>query len=55
MVTWLIIFGIIALIAAVLGFVVLAELAATIFQILFFVFLVLLLASLLFGRRIWRR
>ncbi len=44
-------FLIIALIAAVLGFGVIAGTAAAIAKILFMVFLVLFIVSLLFGRR----
>ena len=46
MLSWAVTFLIIALVAAVLGFGVLAGVAAQIAQILFFVFLVLLLVSL---------
>ena len=46
MLQWAVTFLVIALIAAVLGFGVLAGLAATIAQVLFFVFLLLLIVSL---------
>ena len=51
MLSWAITFLIIALIAAVLGFGVIAGTAAYIAKILFFVFLVLFIISLISGRR----
>ena len=51
MARWAIIFFVIALIAAVFGFGGIAGEAAWIAQILLFVFLVLAVVSLLFGRR----
>lgn len=51
MLRWAVIFLIIALVAAVLGFGVLAETAGTIAQILFVIFLILFLVSLVMGRR----
>jgi len=52
MLSWAIMFLIVALIAAVFGFGGIAEGASTIAQILFFVFLVLFVVSLLMGRRV---
>lgn len=51
MLSWALLFAIIALIAAVLGFGVVAGTAALIARICFFVFLVLFVISLLSGRR----
>ena len=51
MLSWAITFLIIALIAAVLGFGVLAGTAMEIAKILFFVFLVLFIVSFFMGRR----
>ncbi|MEA3213750.1 MAG: hypothetical protein QOE70_6807 [Chthoniobacter sp.] len=51
MLSWALTFLIIALIAAVLGFGVIAGTAASIAKILFFVFLVLFALSFLVGRR----
>jgi uncharacterized membrane protein YtjA (UPF0391 family) len=51
MLSWALTFLIIALIAAVLGFGVVAGTAASIAKILFLVFLVLFIISLLTGRR----
>jgi uncharacterized membrane protein YtjA (UPF0391 family) len=51
MLSWAISFLVIALIAAVLGFGVLAGTAMEIAKVLFFVFIVLFLASLFVGRR----
>jgi len=50
MLSWSILFLIIAVVAAVLGFGVIAGTAATLAKILFFVFLVLFVISLLTGR-----
>ena len=49
MLSWALTFLVIALIAAALGFGTLAGTAANIAQILFFVFLVLFVVSLIFG------
>ena len=54
MLRWVITFLIIALIAAVLGFSDIAGDAAYIAKILFFIFLVLFVISLLFGKKIWK-
>jgi len=51
MLTYAVLFLIIALLAAVLGFGVVAGTAATIAKILFVVFLVLLVISLITGKR----
>jgi len=51
MLGWALTFLIIALIAGVLGFGVVAGTAASIAQILFFVFLVLFVVGLIMGRR----
>lgn len=51
MLSWAISFLVIALIAAILGFGVLAGTAMEIAKILFFVFIVLFLASFFVGRR----
>ena len=51
MLSWALTFLVIALIAGVLGFGVVAGTAATIAKILFFVFLVLFIIGLLMGRR----
>jgi uncharacterized membrane protein YtjA (UPF0391 family) len=51
MLSWALLFAIIALIAAVLGFGVVAGTAAWIAKVLFFVFLILFVVSLLSGRR----
>jgi uncharacterized membrane protein YtjA (UPF0391 family) len=50
MLSWAVTFLIVALIAAVLGFGVIAGTAATIAKVLFFVFLILFLVSLVRGR-----
>jgi uncharacterized membrane protein YtjA (UPF0391 family) len=52
MLSWALLFLVIALIAGVLGFGVVAGTAAWIAKVLFVVFLVLFLVSLLFGRRV---
>ena len=52
MLSWAIIFLVIALIAGVLGFGVVAGTAAWIAKVLFVVFLILFLVSLIGGRRI---
>ncbi len=54
MLRWVVTFIVIALIAGLLGFTDLAGDAAYIAKILFFVFLALLVLSLLFGRQIWK-
>jgi uncharacterized membrane protein YtjA (UPF0391 family) len=51
MLSWAIVFLVIALIAAFLGFTGVAGTAAGIAQILFVVFLILFVVSLIFGRR----
>ncbi len=51
MLSWALTFLVIAIIAAVLGFGILADLAATIAQVLFILFLVLFVVSLIMGRR----
>jgi len=51
MLYWAVVFLIIAIVAAVLGFGVLSGAAATIAEILFIVFLILLIVSFIFG---WR-
>ena len=51
MLQWALTFIVIALIAGLLGFVVIAGTAAWIAKVLFFVFLVLFVVSLLTGRR----
>jgi uncharacterized membrane protein YtjA (UPF0391 family) len=51
MLSWALLFLVIAIIAAIFGFGVIAGTAAAIAKILFFVFLVLFVVSLLFGRR----
>jgi uncharacterized membrane protein YtjA (UPF0391 family) len=50
MLSWAVTFLIVALIAAVLGFGVIAGTAATIAKVLFFVFLILFVVSLIRGR-----
>lgn len=51
MLSWSVMFLIIALIAAVLGFGGIAGTAVGIAKVLFFIFIVLFLVSLIFGRR----
>lgn len=51
MLSWALTFLIIALIAGLLGFGMVAGAAASIAKVLFAVFLILFLASLIFGRR----
>ena len=51
MLYWAVMFFVVALIAALFGFTGIALAAAGIAKILFFVFIALLAASLLFGRR----
>ncbi len=51
MLSWALTFLVVAMIAAVLGFGVIAGTAATIAKVLFFVFLVLFVVSLIAGRR----
>ena len=50
MLSWALTFLVVALIAGVLGFGVVAGTAASIAQVLFFLFLVLFVVSLIFGR-----
>jgi uncharacterized membrane protein YtjA (UPF0391 family) len=51
MLSWALIFLVVAILAGVLGFGAVAGTAASIAQLLFFVFLVLFVVSLLMGRR----
>ncbi len=51
MLKWTIIFIVLALIAGVLGFGGIAESAAGIAKVLFYIFIVLFIVSLIFGRR----
>ena len=51
MLYWAVVFLIIAIVAAILGFGVIGGVAATIAKVLFIVFLILLVLSLIFG---WR-
>ena len=51
MLSWALVFFIIAIIAGILGFTGIAGAAASIAQILFFLFLVLFVLLLVFGRR----
>lgn len=51
MLSWSLTFLVIAIIAAVLGFGVVAGTAATIAKVLFFLFLIFFLVSLLMGRK----
>lgn len=55
MLRWVIIFLVIALIAGVLGFTGIAEGAAEIAQVIFFIFLALLVLALVFGSWIWKK
>ena len=55
MIRWMISFLIIAIAAGVLGFMVLATAAAAIAKIVFYIFLILLVASLLFGSRVGQK
>ncbi len=55
MLRWVITFLVIALIAGVLGFGVLAAAAASIAKVVFYIFLVLLVVSLIFGGSIWKK
>ena len=52
MLSWAITFLVVALIAGILGFGVIAGTAASIAKILFFIFLVLFLVSFIQGRRV---
>jgi uncharacterized membrane protein YtjA (UPF0391 family) len=52
MLNWALTFFIVAIIAAVLGFTSIAGSAIEIARILFFVFLILAIVSLVFGRRV---
>jgi len=54
MLWWALAFFLIALVAGLLGFGFLAGAAATIVKILFFIFLVLLIITLVFGRRVFK-
>lgn len=51
MLRWALIFLVLAIVAAILGFGVLADAAATIAQILFVIFLVLVVVAFITGRR----
>jgi uncharacterized membrane protein YtjA (UPF0391 family) len=55
MIRWVLTFLIIALIAGVLGFTDIAAGAAEIAKIIFYIFLGLLLLSLVFGGMIWKK
>lgn len=55
MLGWAITFLVIAIIAGLLGFTTIAGAASSIAQILFFIFLVLFVVALLFGRSLIRR
>mgnify|MGYP000881960624 CR=1 FL=1 len=55
MLRWVLTFLIIALIAAVFGFTDLAAGAASIAKVVFYIFVVLFLLSLLFGGSIWKK
>jgi uncharacterized membrane protein YtjA (UPF0391 family) len=52
MLSWALMFFVVALLAAILGFGALAGAAAMIAKFLFFAFLVLFIISLIFGRRV---
>jgi uncharacterized membrane protein YtjA (UPF0391 family) len=52
MLSWALFFLVIAIVAGVLGFVEIAGFAATIAQVLFYLFLLLFIGALLFGRRV---
>ena len=54
MLRWVITFFVIAIIAGLLGFTNIAGDLAYIAKVLFFIFLFLLLISLLFGKKIWK-
>ena len=54
MLRWIITFLIIAIIAGLLGFTSIAGDLAQIAKILFFIALVLMVVSLIFGKRIWK-
>ncbi|MEZ4740320.1 MAG: DUF1328 domain-containing protein [Flavobacteriales bacterium] len=54
MLRWVITFFVIAIIAGLLGFTNIAGDLAYIAKVLFFIFLVLLVISLLFGKKIWK-
>lgn len=55
MLRWVLTFLVIALIAALFGFTDLASGAAAIAKVIFYIFVVLLVVSLLFGGSIWKR
>jgi uncharacterized membrane protein YtjA (UPF0391 family) len=55
MLSWAIFFLIVAIVAGLLGFTTIAGAASSIAQILFFIFLVLFVVALLFGRSVIRR
>ncbi len=55
MLRWVLTFLVIALIAALFGFTDLAAGAAAIAKVIFYIFVVLLIVSLLFGGMIWKK
>lgn len=55
MLRWVLTFLVIALIAALFGFTDLAAGAASIAKVIFYIFVVLLVLSLLFGGMIWKK
>lgn len=55
MLRWVLTFLVIALVAGLLGFTDIAAGAASIAQVIFYIFLVLLVVSLLFGGMIWKK
>lgn len=55
MLRWSIIFFVIAIVAAIFGFTDIASGAASIAKIIFFIFLILLVGSLLMGASIFKR
>lgn len=55
MLRWVLTFLVIALIAGLLGFTDIAAGAASIAKVIFYIFLALLVVSLLFGGMIWKK
>lgn len=55
MLRWAVIFFVIAIVAAILGFGGIAEGAASIAQVLFFIFIVLFLLALIFGATLFKK
>ncbi|MBP6312127.1 MAG: DUF1328 domain-containing protein [Flavobacteriales bacterium] len=53
MIRWIITFLMLALISAILGFSVLAAGAAVLAKVIFYIFLLLLALTVIFGNRIW--